>query len=367
MADREVDKRVTRADVGRSLLLLAAAVFAVVLLWALRSIVVVVAFALLLAYALDPLVSWLTRRTLPRGAKIQRPAAASAVILILVGIVAYGFATFTPRLVEQGVSLVSSLPASVDTLLAQTRSWAQTREFGHQADPAIDQFEKQLRASVPQLGTWLVSWLGRLFGNVFQMLGFFVLPLLAFYLLAEREEVRASLMRFLPQEAHPRMAAMGRAVDRALASYVRGQAIVCLFSGVVTGTLLAIIGFPHALLLGLVVGLAEVLPVLGFWMAAIGIALDGLGVSTRHALLGFGAYALVNGLTSLFVTPRVMGRHLKMHPFVVIVSVLAGAELLGPAGVLLALPAAAVAQALMEEIAQRRARLAAGARERGAA
>jgi predicted PurR-regulated permease PerM len=353
MAERPAEGRTGRADVGRSLLLAAGAVLAVVALWSIRSIVVVVAFSVLLAYALDPLVTALARARWQRGGRMPRRLAAAGVILSLVGVVAYSLTVFVPRVVEQGVSLVSELPASVDTLLASAHAWAS--DLGEGADPAVDLMEKQVRAALPQVGAWLVAWLGRLFGNVFQMMGFLVVPLLAFYLLAEREEVRVSLMRFVPEEAHPRWRSVGRAVDRALASYVRGQAIVCLFSGAATGILLAAIGLPHALLLAVVVAVAEVLPILGFWFAGIGIVLDGLGLGVRPALLGFGAYAVVNSLTNLFVTPRVMERHLKMHPFVVIVSVLAGAELLGPAGVLLALPAAAVAQALMEEAASRRA------------
>ena len=72
------------------------------------------------------------------------------------------------------------------------------------------------------------------------------------------------------------------------------------------------------------------------------------------AYLGIVVYIVVNQANSLLLTPRVMSRYLKLHPFIVTVSILAGAELLGPAGALLALPGAAVVQALVAELAPRR-------------
>jgi predicted PurR-regulated permease PerM len=219
-------------------------------------------------------------------------------------------------------------------------------------EAAIDSLRANANAFMPQLGSFLLGWLGRMFGGLIQVLGLAVLPILTFYLLAEREGVRASLFRFVPRDLHDRLLHVGDAIDRAMRSYVRGQAFVCVISGIATGLLLLALGIPHALLLGVLVGIVEVIPYLGFAVAAAAIALSGISVSPLTAALGVVAYTVVNNLVGIFVTPRVMGRYLKMHPFVIIVSVLAGAELLGPAGVILALPGAAVIQALIEEFAR---------------
>jgi predicted PurR-regulated permease PerM len=183
------------------------------------------------------------------------------------------------------------------------------------------------------------------------VLGLALLPLLAFYLLAESAAVQVSALRFVPEGAHSELVRLGGAVDRALRSYVRGQAIVCLVMGVVVGVALALLGFPLALLLGLLVGFAEVVPYLGFLVSAVAIGLAGLSVSPLHALAGVAAYTVINWVIGTLVTPRVMGRYLKMHPFVVTVSVLAGVQIFGPAGALLALPGAAMVQAVVGELA----------------
>ncbi len=145
---------------------------------------------------------------------------------------------------------------------------------------------------------------------------------------------------------------MRGAVDRALRSYVRGQAIVCLVMGAAVGAGLATIRHPAALLLGVLVGAAEVIPYVGFTIAAIAIVIAGWTVSPMQGLAGLMVYIVINWAVGTFVTPRVMGRSLEMHPFVVTVTVLAGAQLIGPAGALLALPAAAMLQAVVAERAK---------------
>jgi predicted PurR-regulated permease PerM len=342
---------------ARGALWVVGAVVGIALLWALRGIVMLMAFTLLLAYALDPLVSAIQRLRLPRGLRISRPIASGIVVLGLVAVLGWTLTAVVPQLISQVASLVARLPGDLETVATEIRNQAETRGLGPAIGPAAD----QIRASIPELSRWLVSWVGRLFGNVLQVLGLAVLPVLTFYLLAEREAVQASLLGFVPEEAHPRLHAVERAVDRALASYVRGQAVVCLVMGVATGALLTLVGFEHTLALGLLVGVAEILPFVGFWVAALTIGLVGLGDGPWRALIGIAIYTVTNNVIGVLVTPRVMGKHLKMHPFVITVSVLAGAELLGPAGVLLALPLAAVAQALVQEFAPgRRAEEASG-------
>ena len=86
----------------------------------------------------------------------------------------------------------------------------------------------------------------------------------------------------------------------------------------------------------------------------LAITLTGYGVSPTTGLLGVVSYTLINNLVGILITPRIMGRHLRMHPFVVIVSVLAGGKLLGPVGVMLALPGAATLQALVTSMTRTR-------------
>jgi predicted PurR-regulated permease PerM len=338
----------------RTILLSAAAVVAILLLWALRSVAILVAFAVLLAYVLDPMVSMVERIRFPRGYRLPRPAAAAAVMLAIVigGVQLVSWAT--PRLLAELSGFIQGIPSNAERLLVEMRMRAQESGMSSYVDPAIQSARAQLADWLQGLGGAVLGWIAKLFGTLGKIIGLAVLPVLAYYLLAEREDVKTSFLSFIPETAHDDFHATLIAIDRALKSYVRGQTLVSLIMGTTVGLALMLLGFPAVLLLGIIVALGEVLPYIGFLLAALAIALTGYGIDLLHAFLGVAAYAVINFVIGVAVTPRVMARHLKMHPFVVTVSVLAGAELLGPAGAMLALPTAAVLQSLAEQYAPRR-------------
>src|SRR5262249_2659262 len=220
-------------------------------------------------------------------------------------------------------------------------------------DHALDALQMNSMSFLPQLAGGALKWVGAVFSRAEQILGLAVLPILVFYLLADRDRVGERLVRLLPEPTRGTVPATGPAVDRALKSYVRGQALVCLTQGVGTGAMLAIAGVPNALFLGVLAGFGEVLPLVGAMIAVVAILLSGFGLDWWHGLAGVAIYTMNNWLLGTFITPRVMERDLHIHPFAVIVSALAGGHLLGPPGAILALPVAAVTQALVEDRSRR--------------
>jgi predicted PurR-regulated permease PerM len=251
-------------------------------------------------------------------------------------------------------------PTLASNVLDGAQRWAAQHGLSRYADPVVNDLRTNASASVRSLGGILAGWIGRLAGGIGQMFGYLLAPLLAFYLLADRDAVRDSLMRFMPERVHDALPRAEQALDRALKSYVRGQATVCAAMGVIVGAALASLGYPYALLLAVVVAVAEVLPVIGACLVCVAILFVGFSVSPGFALLGVGAYLVINWAVGAFVSPQLMSHHLKMHPFLVTVSVLAGASLLGAAGAMLALPAAAAIQAIVEEFARPRRKQLAG-------
>lgn len=337
-------------DYARSPLVAVIVLLAAVALWALRDVLLLVGFAALLAFALDPWVSALEHAG--RG-RLSRGFAAGALMLTLVGLGVWALIVAVPQLVRELGNFVDGAPDALDRLLATARSWAEQRGLADWLGPLAAERGADAAQLISQGGRALLGAVGKVLGNLGALVGLALVPMLAFYLLAEREAVESSALRFVPEAARPRVQSLLAAVDRALRSYVRGQSVVCLTMGVVVGVVLATIGYPVAALLGLIVGLAEVVPILGFWIATISIVLAGFTVSPMLALGGWLAYVIANQLVGLLVTPRVMGRHMKMHPFVVTVSILAGGALMGAAGAVLALPIAAALQSIVAELAGR--------------
>jgi predicted PurR-regulated permease PerM len=322
-----------------------------VLAWVLRDLVLLLGYSVLLAYALIPVVAAVERPLGRRGPHLPRGVAAAVVMLGLVAIAGWLLALAVPRLATPAARFASGAPEALARLVLGLRAYGAAHGLSPWLDPAVEDVRVNVSGLLENLGGTLAGWAGRGLGNLGQVLELALLPLLAFYLLAESTAVRASALRFVPEDTHSEIVRLGGAVDRALRSYVRGQAIVCLVMGITVGVSLALLGSPVALLLGLLVALAELVPYLGFVVAAIAIALAGLTVSPAHALAGVAAYVFINWAIGTFVTPRVMGRYLKMHPFVITVSVLAGTQIFGPAGALLALPGAAMLQAVVGELA----------------
>lgn len=347
--------RVTSGAQGAALsarnALLWTGVIGLVLVWALRDLVLLVGYSVLLAYALLPVVAAIERPFGRRGPRLPRGAAAAVVMLSLVAVVGWLLALAVPRLAAQAAHFALGAPDALARLVQGARAYGAAHGLSLWLDPAIEGVRANVSGLFEDLGGTLAGWAGRGLSGLGQVLGLALLPLLAFYLLAESRAVQVSALRFVPVGAHSEIVRLGGAVDRALRSYVRGQAIVCLVMGIAVGVALALLGSPVALLLGLLVGFAELVPYLGFLVAALAVALAGLSVSPLQALAGVAVYVVINWAIGTFVTPRVMGRYLKMHPLIVTVSVLAGTQIFGPAGALLALPGAAVIQALVGELA----------------
>ncbi len=328
--------------------------FAIVawLLWSLHEVLLVVGFSALLAFALDPLVSLLERVRTPWGA-IRRAIAAAIVLVAIIVLGVWALMVALPHLARELTRFVEGAPASLDRLLAAVRAFAESRGAGAWLGPLGGDDPMGASELVRRTGGTLLGEVGHLFGSVGHLVGIVLVPILAFWLLAEREAVERSTLEFVPEDLRPRVRQVLAAIDRALRSYVRGQSIVCATMGIGAGLALALLRVPVPALLGTVVAVFEIVPILGFWIASFAIVLAGWAASPAQALYGWLAYLAVNQAVSLLVTPRVMGRHMKLHPFVVIVSILAGGTLLGPAGAVLALPLAAAIQSVVSEFARR--------------
>jgi predicted PurR-regulated permease PerM len=330
----------------------AAVLLVALLLWAVRDLVVLVGLALVLAYALEPLVHAVVRVRIGR-LQVSRGIASLTVVAGFVLVVAWLIAFGAPRLFGEVGRFLETVPGIIAGIAYELREYAR----GHGLEEYVGPTTDALRTSTGDIAGMLASAVAggarAVFGGIGQLLGVLVLPLLSFYLLAEGVQVRDSMFRFVPAEHHARMRSLTTAVDRALRAYVRGQSIVCLVVGVTTGLVLEAFRFPYALLIGVLAGVAEVIPYLGFLIVAVAIAIAGLIAGPTQIVIGLTVYVVVNNVVGLLVTPRVMGRYLQLHPFVVTISVLAGGRLLGAAGVMVALPLAAVIQALVAEFAQR--------------
>lgn len=315
-------------------------------LWALRGVLTPVFFAFLIAYMLDPVVDRLERRGLPRSAGIVVLLTAVLGALALFGLLAIPaiardlsrFASELPgalerlvlRLEPQLVALGVPVPHSLGEAFAQL-----DLDAGAVADKAVAPAAAALR--------WLLGGTMSLLGAVASLV---VIPVFAFYLLHDFDRMIAAVRDLVPPGWRPFVVDVAREVDTVLGEFVRGQLIVMLILAVLYGVAYSIVGVRLAIVIGAVAGLLSFIPYVGggtaLLLAVLMSLLDWHGPMQLVWVLV--AYGVIQVLEGFVITPRVLGEKVGLSPIWVLFALMVGSELFGFLGVLLALPAAAVAK-----------------------
>jgi predicted PurR-regulated permease PerM len=189
--------------------------------------------------------------------------------------------------------------------------------------------------------------------------GFLVVILtvfMALYLTIDAPRMRDYLVVFWPHDRQPRVARLANEMGARLGHWAIGQSMLCLIIGGGAWLGLQLIGVPYAALLGLIWALAEFVPGIGPFLSAIPSILLGFTVSPAIGVAA-AVFSLVwSQVENNVITPRVMGSAVELHPLVILVALVVGSELLGAPGALLAIPVAATAAVIVDEIRLERMR-----------
>ncbi len=325
----------------RTIFILSVVAAAAVLLYLLSSMMLPFVAGLLVAYFLDPvadrLEKWGCSRTL------ATTLITVAFFLLLGGAVVLLF----PLLQGQVLGLIAKAPA----LIAALREQAGPLLDLVQANLNEEQVAK-LRDAAGSYAGDAAKWLGGLLGRVlsggvavFQVLSLLIItPLVSFYLLRDWDRLVARFDDLLPRDLEPIIRAQMMEIDRTIAAWVRGQASVCVLLGTWYGIGLTMLGLEFGLVVGFLTGLISFVPYFGM---GIGLAVA-LGIAFAQ-FTGWVPFALVAGVfaagqvaDAYFLTPRLVGEKVGLHPVWVIFALLTGGVLFGFTGVLLAVPAAAI-------------------------
>ena len=189
----------------------------------------------------------------------------------------------------------------------------------------------------------LIGWLANLV----------LIPVVSFYLLRDWDVMMGKIRSLLPRDREERVVALAGECHEVLGAFVRGQLLVMVALGVIYAAGLMIVGLELGLLIGLIAGLAAIVPYMGF-VIGIGAALiAGLFQfgGDLYPMVGIVAVFMVGqALEGMVLTPLLVGDRIGLHPVAVIFAILAGGELFGFTGVLLALPVAAVIMVLVRHV-----------------
>ena len=351
-AESKLEVDIPRVDWNRVVRLLmffgVAGLIVVLLALVYESLMVPVSVSAFLTYLLLPLVELLERRG------VRRIYAVSGLLIASLALIAIGVIRLAPELYMQAMSLIQLVPVAVNHVLAK---WL----------PMAEQFVVNLGIMQPtDVHMWFSasSLLGRLNSQlesgvrglwstgatlVEGILNLVLIPVMTFFMLNDYDDFERRLQGLIPRDLIPAVGVIMHKVHLTLRSVLKGQVIVAGILAVLYVIGLSAVGLQQAVAIGVVAGICRIIPyldiVVGSVLSVIVFLSDfpGWGQVVSVALV----FLVVQAIDGLFITPRVVGERVGLHPLMVITSVLAFADWLGFWGILVALPVVAITKALL--------------------
>jgi len=303
----------------------------VLILVGLREVLILIGLALFIAIGLEPLVSWLVGRRLPRW------LAVTVVFLAAFGAVGGFLTAAIPVVVEQTTQLIAKAPDYLRQAQDHNSWIGQLNERFH--------LQQAIENSVSG-GSGLFNAGIAVFGVLTNLL---ILIVLTVYFVAALPRIRAGLYRLVPHSRRPRAILIGDEISVKVGGYVLGNLVISVIAGVLTLIWLLIFGVPYAVLLAITVAVLDLIPVVGSVIGGILVSLVALTVSLPVCLATIGFVVVYRFAEDYLLVPKIIGSAVKVPALVTVVAVLVGGALLGIVGALVAIPIAAAALLLVEE------------------
>ncbi len=338
----------TIANFYRRLQWTAVAIGVLWVVWLLAPILSPFALAALLGWLGDPLVDRLERKGLKRNTAVILVFGVMTTVLVIALLV------MVPLLEQQIMTLVHSLPAYRDWFVGTALPWVEMRtglQILSWLDP--ERLFTLIREHWENAGGVAATVLGYVSRSGFALLGLLanlvLLPVLTFFFLRDWDLLVQRIGLLVPRNHYQTVRTLAKDSDAVLGGFLRGQMLVMLILGVLYGLGLWAVGLDLGILIGIIGGVLTFVPYLG---PATVVVLGGIA-----ALVQFGDWQHLAGVAVVFtvgqviesywLTPKLVGDRIGLHPMAVIFSVMAGGSLFGFLGMLLALPVAAVANVLL--------------------
>jgi predicted PurR-regulated permease PerM len=328
------------------------------LLYRLSPVVTPFAIAAGLAYLGDPLVDRLQRLHIFSW-QVGRTAAVVMVFLLMIAAFVVGVLIALPLLRDQVQHLVDRAPAMLNWLVGTLVPWLQDTLGLSTFELDPESVADAARAYWKEAGTALMGVLGSVSRGGQAVLAWLVnlvlIPVVTFYLLRDWDNLVAGVRSLLPRNIEVDVSTVFAEIDQVLGAFIRGQLMVMFALGVVYAVGLWMIGLDLAFIIGASAGLLSIVPYLGTFVgvAAALVAAVFQFQDFLHPLLVLVVFGAGQSLEGMVLTPKLVGDRIGLHPVAVIFAVLAGGQLFGFLGILLALPVAAALNVLVHHLKDR--------------
>jgi len=306
-----------------------------------------------LAYLCDPLVDRLEERRVPRTLGVI------IIFVLFTTIAVLAVLMLTPMIQKQVVIVYESIPGFLTWLDQTAIPWIETSLGITLTSLEPELLMTTLQSHMQEAGGVITSLLKRVGSSslalTLWLTNLVLIPVVAFYLMRDWDKMVANIHDLLPRNRVGVVSKLASEIDEVLGAFLRGQLLVMLALGMIYSIGLWIIGLNVALVVGMVAGLASIVPYLGFIIGIVAAAIAALmqfgDVTTLvYVLIVFGIGQV---LESMLLTPLLVGDKIGLHPVAVIFAIMAGGQLFGFVGILVALPVAAMIMVLLRHMHSR--------------
>ncbi|HLL70088.1 MAG TPA: AI-2E family transporter [Pyrinomonadaceae bacterium] len=335
----------TRA-VLRLILIILGVAMVIWALYMLEGVILLLVLSIFFAYLIAPLVEFVHHPIWLRGRErkhyVPRTLAIGVVYVGIFGGLGLAVYLLLPHVGEQLTEIGRQAPTYSKTLSDSTQKLE--RFYQRIPSPARESVKETVSETIHTVGTYVQSTAVH---TATFALGYapwlILIPILAFFLLKDADSFRRTALQMLPRgRMRWRGDELFQDVNSTLAAYIRAQLIACLLIGVICTVGFMLIGVPYALVLGILAGFLEFIPLAG----PLTIFVLAVAVSSFHspsqALVVFIFLAVLRIVHDYVTYPRIIGQGIHLHPLSVILAILCGAELAGVAGIFLAIPVIAI-------------------------
>jgi predicted PurR-regulated permease PerM len=312
----------------------------------LTGVILLLVLSVFFAYFVSPLVEFLSRPVKIAGRERAMPRAFAIALsyVLIVGAIVIGIYLIAPRLANQFPEFTEQARSYWIAVGEKTQGFVEYFRSHRMPGPLLDAINGAIPGMIEKVSLTVSAVLTIIAGWVIYIPWLVLIPILSFFFLKDAEAFRRSALQMLPRGRWRwRGDEFFQDVNSALAAYIRAQLTACLFIGVICALGFTLLGLPSPLVLGLIAGFCEFVPLVGPLLVAIIAALLALlHAGTFSMLLVLLFLGVLRVAQDYFVYPRLIGQGIHLHPLAVIIAILSGAELAGIAGIFLAIPVVAI-------------------------
>lgn len=305
-----------------------------------KDVLLIVFIALVLAAAIDPAVTAMAKRGVPRGFGV-------AILYVLL----FGFTTlvvglFIPVIVSQLEQLGKSLPSLYEQAFKYFHSFQDTTLLN-----GLEKGLQSVSSSLANATSGIFTQVFSFFGGVFSFFGVLVIT---FYLSMEEKGMKRLAVDIAPEKYRSYLTLLFSRIEERLGKWLRGQLLLGFIIFLMTWIGLQILGVKYALVLALIAGITELIPAVGPFIGAIPAVIVAFSQNPTLGLWVMGLYIIIQQFENHLIVPKVMSSSTGLNPVLVIISLLIGAKVAGVVGVILAIPTALMIMSFFEDFVQER-------------